>query len=1104
MSGQLASTILHEWLAEVGLDLADLLDEVPTRQAEIIRFVLPAPASNSPLSAEAQSGLAVLGWAVGERALQDEPKKGLLNALFELFLTIGEPPAAAHLFDLAYPDPDPAHVTYFSQLVQLRLAQNELESAGQTLAEMQQLYPNRFTTLTAQADICLYQNDFAGAQAAYLKALQDSPNSSTLLLGLAKSALQLGNKTEAADWLVRLDENPNQGWNVLRQMAQLWGEVGDAAQAAEKQAAAEEKRAIRLSELAGKRAVTAEKAQADKDKRDKAESSLEIIPELAHTSPETRLPLEAYQVLKEVFGHEQFRPGQEQVIASVLAGRDTLAILPTGAGKSLCYQLPALLLSRPVLVLSPLISLMKDQFDKLPPLLKPYSLVLNSALEPGEAARRLRDLSRPGNAIRLIYAAPERLRQQPFVQALKKANLGLLVVDEAHCVAMWGNDFRPDYLFIRRALNDLADSAPALLAVTATATPDVATEIGQQLGRDLELIRGSAFRPNLLFGVEKVKAGGEYRLERLAEICAGLEGSGIIYTRSREKTEQVAQYLNRHGVAARHYHAGMDAPARRTSQESWMEGQTRIIVATVAFGMGIDKADVRFIIHMNPPPALENYVQEAGRAGRDGQPAQCLLLYSSGDKGNLTRWLREEREQLSLEVLRTLYKAVSRNLGRAKSGIVMAEDLPRGVANAAALLDETLVRVGLSLLERAGLLERGYDLPPSAQVTLRPTLPGLFALESPAVGLEDFIRAAELVPGQSEIIELVAIAARLEITPPELETRLLGWAENGALDYNPARRGYYLELKEAGSDARFRLEEILERREVAADERLDHLEDYLRTRICRQILLARHFGEKLAQPCGVCDNCSRSNTRPGKFSIASSLKNNTSDSSADSVIAAILKAAQDDTGPLLSRTALKRVLLGRDTPVPTEQANSQWAQLQGRINEKNLYAQIDALIEKGLLEAKESRSSYTGQAYNLYGTSEAGRKWLDNPDVIASMPMVELSPPPKPKATGMDETEATRAILGCLALVSGDGEAKVGRSGLIRLLMGQPSALGTRASNRYKGSLEGKLKTKEAEALVEKLIKDGLIEEQTALRAMGGSYQALRVSQAGQFWLEEN
>ncbi len=1028
---------LRQWLEPLNLSLADLLEETATRQAEIVRWLLPvegeAGGEGGPTQSEDRAALAVLGWALASHTLAATGFKTVLVALTDLFLAIEEPEISESLFRQAYPEAETL-VTYFSKLVELKLAQADMAGAAQVLAEMQQAHPARFTTLTTAALIHTYNGAFDDAKVALLKAWQDSPNSLSLLLKLAECDFKAGKLTEVRDWLERIEARegwPQTNWLQLRQLARLWGGIGEAEKAAWLEAASLKQRAMRQAELAAnekKRPAREPASSASGAGRVKVvaeESGLEIVPDF--TAPEAGAGVgdAAFQVLRRVFGHAEFRPGQEQVIASVLAGHNTLAVLPTGAGKSLCYQLPALLLPGPVLVLSPLISLMKDQFDKLPAALKGHTVIINSSLEPGEAARQMREVARPGSGVRLIYAAPERLRQQPFVRALSRAGLGLVVVDEAHCVAMWGNDFRPDYLFIRRVLDDLP--ATNLLAVTATATPAVADEIGRQLGREMTLVRGSVYRSNLRFGVEKVKTGGNHRIERVAEIVSGLEGTGIIYARSRDKCEEVAAYLTRQGVAAAYYHAGLENTARQRVQEAWSSGRNRVIVATIAFGMGIDKPDVRYILHLNPPASLENYVQEAGRAGRDGQPSDCLMLYTSSDKANLTRWQREERERLNLEALRGIYRALTRQLGRSRRGVVILVELLMRLNDLNPPPDETTLRVGLSLLERAGLLERSYDLPPTAQVRL-----GLFRPDLPE--LVSFGQAADLTAGEERQLDLLYVADNLGISLAELELRLLDWAEGGFLVYSPARRDAYIELKEAGNDARARLETILEGMGVAANHRLDQLESFFKERTCRQVLLARHFGEKLVKPCGICDNCTA-------------------------------KA-------------------GSARPSRLESAAAPFAALPSSRRTNGADDDLSALPE-ALIFPEESHP----ESINL----QVGAR-----DLRAVTPPVSK---PTPKAPKLDDNELTELVLKCLHMLSG-GEAKVGRTGLVRLLLGQQTALGTRANNPYKGSLEGKLKVKELEGVIERLVTSGLIEEETARRAMGGTYQALRVSEGGLSWLE--
>ncbi len=331
------------------------------------------------------------------------------------------------------------------------------------------------------------------------------------------------------------------------------------------------------------------------------------------------------EALHHYFPHHAFRPGQAEVIAAALRRESVLAVMPTGAGKSLCYQLAALLLPGTTLVISPLIALMKDQVDGLPPTVAGQATTLNYMLDSAEIDARLARAAAGG--YKLLYAAPERLRQQPFLHALKRAGVSLLVVDEAHCVSLWGHDFRPDYLFIAKAWEELG--RPPILAATATATPRVRDDIQAALGQ-VRLAVTDVDRPNLHLEAHRF-ASDKQKAQALVALCREIEGSGIVYATARAKCEDLAELLRQNGIDAIHYHAGMDD--RAAAQDQFMTGQARVVVATIAFGMGIDKADVRFIIHYNPPKTLENYYQEAGRAGRDGLPARCILFHSGRRQG---------------------------------------------------------------------------------------------------------------------------------------------------------------------------------------------------------------------------------------------------------------------------------------------------------------------------------------------------------------------------------------------------------------------------------------------------------------------------------------
>ncbi|HVM68318.1 MAG TPA: ATP-dependent DNA helicase RecQ [Gaiellaceae bacterium] len=405
---------------------------------------------------------------------------------------------------------------------------------------------------------------------------------------------------------------------------------------------------------------------------------------------------ELHAELRRLFGFAEFRPGQEPVVRAAVDGRDTLALMPTGAGKSLTYQLGAMLRPTPTLVLSPLIALMKDQLDNLPPAIAAEATLINSSLHADEAARRLAGV-REGR-YRLLYAAPERLRQRSFLDALARIGVGLVVIDEVHCVSMWGHDFRPDYLFIRRALDALG--RPAILGLTATATPATEREVAEALGRDLNVVRTSVVRPNLRYEVEHVD-GEEDRLRSLVRRLRDLGGaSAIVYARSRRSCETLARTLRHHDLTAVHYHAGLEAGERTAVQERFLGGGVQTVVATTAFGMGIDKPDIRLVALWNYPDSLESYVQMVGRAGRDGLPAETLLLASRADATQLRRFARSGIP--TRDDLRAVY-AVLRSRGE-----VLPEELGSGGG------PDPRVLVGM--LEQVGLVRRGFDAGRALQV----------------------------------------------------------------------------------------------------------------------------------------------------------------------------------------------------------------------------------------------------------------------------------------------------------------------------------------------------------------------------------------------------
>ena len=399
------------------------------------------------------------------------------------------------------------------------------------------------------------------------------------------------------------------------------------------------------------------------------------------------------EALLERFGLDAFRPGQREAVQAALQGRDSLVVMPTGGGKSLCYQLPALAGEGLVVVVSPLIALMADQWRRLKQA-GVNATMLASGMEEGHNSQALGDIAAGGT--QLVLAAPERFASRAFREALAQRKVALFVVDEAHCVAEWGHDFRPDYLRLHSAIESLG--RPPVMAATATATPRVAEEIAARLGlRDWLSIRSGFDRPSLAFDVVSVEGKGAVARKRAALLhVLGGEGEGrplpaIVYCGTRKDTDEVAAAIvEQTGIETVRYHAGMSPDARRSSQEAFMEGGAEVVVATNAFGMGVDKADVRTVAHWALPTSLEAYYQEAGRGGRDGLPARALLLASRMDLGRLIRFIKER--ETSVEDVKRYVAGLRRG---AEDGVV--------AIGSGELAERD--RVLLSIAERAGAVE---------------------------------------------------------------------------------------------------------------------------------------------------------------------------------------------------------------------------------------------------------------------------------------------------------------------------------------------------------------------------------------------------------------
>lgn len=561
----------------------------------------------------------------------------------------------------------------------------------------------------------------------------------------------------------------------------------------------------------------------------------------------------AIQILNQYWGYDAFRKPQDEIIESISSGKDTLVILPTGGGKSICYQVPAMMQEGICIVVSPLIALMKDQVERL------QQQGIKAQAIFSELSKHEIDIALDNAAysdIKLLYVSPERLETDIFKARVQKMNVNLIAVDEAHCISQWGYDFRPSYLKIAN-LRTLLPNVP-LIALTASATPEVREDILQQLQMpNAQTFTKSFFRNNLSFVTRKV----ENKVAKLVEVLGKLGGTGIVYVRSRKKTQEIAKFLDENKFSATFYHAGLKPEIREERQEMWMQNQVAIMVCTNAFGMGIDKSTVRFVVHWDVPESLEAYYQEAGRAGRDGKMSYAVMLYNKTNITNLKNGV--QRKFPEMDTIRNIYNAICNHLKVAVNNGVMQThnfDLMRF----SKLFKQQAVTVHnvISILEKEGywLTNDGFSLPSRLKFLMKKNDIYKFQVENEKYDhlIQLILRTYGGILDHYITISEGYLADRLKIKVDNLGKLLLQLKVKGVVNYVPYNNTpsiTFLKNRVADKSLIIDYDFWKERKSVFEQKALAMAEYCEEDDKCKQAYIANYFGESDTRPCGKCNVC---------------------------------------------------------------------------------------------------------------------------------------------------------------------------------------------------------------------------------------------------------